>query len=94
MPIAQMPRKACELLYILMRDFNERLLSRSNFEPPPILELQAIPICHCNGFWKVEENIVAIVRREPNTPAVALLEIQSQDPRSFVRRPLAVSTMN
>jgi hypothetical protein len=54
MPISQMPGKAYKLMGILMPDFDNKLRSRLNFEPPPVVELQAISIGHCNRFRKVE----------------------------------------
>jgi hypothetical protein len=54
MPISQMPGKAYKLMGILMPDFENKLRSRLNFEPPPVVELQAISIGHCNRFRKVE----------------------------------------
>jgi hypothetical protein len=54
MPISQMPGEAYKLMGIPMPDFDNKLLSRLDFEPPPVVELQAISIGHCNRFRKVE----------------------------------------
>ena len=54
MPISQMPGKAYKLMGILMPDFDNKLRSRLNFEPPPVVELQAISIGHRNRLRKVE----------------------------------------
>ena len=39
MPIAQMPGEAYKLIGILMSDFNDRLRSRLDFQPSPIVQL-------------------------------------------------------
>jgi hypothetical protein len=54
MPISEMPGKAHKLMEILMPDLDNKLRGRLNFEPPPIIELQAISIGHCNRVRKVE----------------------------------------
>jgi hypothetical protein len=94
MPITQVPPQAGELPGIRMPDFDERLLGRANFQPPAVLELQAIAIRHCNGLRKIEQNIVAFVRREANPPAVALFEIESENSYRCVRGPFAVRSVN
>jgi hypothetical protein len=54
MSISEMPDKAHKLMGILMPDLDERLRRRLNSEPPPVVELQAISIGHCNRFRKIE----------------------------------------
>src|SRR5258708_7455172 len=46
--ISQMPGKTHKLIGIFMPDFDNKLGSGLNLEPPPILELQAISIGHRN----------------------------------------------
>jgi|SRR5882724_3807867 len=54
MSISEMPGKTHKLMGILMPDFDNKLRGRLNLEPPPVVELQAISIGHCNRFRKVE----------------------------------------
>jgi len=52
--ISEMPGKARKLIGIVMPDLDNRLRGRMDFEPPPVVELQAISIGHCNRFRKIQ----------------------------------------
>jgi len=54
MSISEVPGKTRKLTGILMPNFDNKLRGRLNPEPPPVVELQAISIGHCNRFRKVE----------------------------------------
>jgi len=56
--------------------------------------LQAIPIGHRNRLVKIEQEILAIVGSQANTPAVAGLEIEGERPPGLLRRPVADASMN
>jgi hypothetical protein len=78
MPISQMPRNANKLMRIFVTDFNNKLRSGLNFEPPPIFKLQAISISHCNRLRKVEKDVFALIRSQANATAMARIKIESQ----------------
>jgi hypothetical protein len=62
MPISQMPGKTHKLIGIFMTCFDNELGCGLNPEPPPVVELQAVSIGHCNGFRQVEKDIFALIR--------------------------------
>jgi hypothetical protein len=93
-PVSQMPRKAHELMGIFVSDFHNQLLSSLNLQPPPIFQLQAIAISHCNGLRKVKEDIFAMIRSQANTAAVARVEIESESACRFFLRPMPGGAMN
>jgi hypothetical protein len=93
-PVSQMPRKAHELMGILMADFHNQLLSSLNLQPPPIFQLQAIAIGHRDGLRKVKEDIFAIICSQANTAAVARVEIESESACRFFFRPMAGGAVN
>ena len=62
MPIAQMPRKARELIGIFMLDLNNELGSGLDFQQPSIVKLQAVSVRHGNRLRKVKEHIFTLVR--------------------------------
>jgi hypothetical protein len=75
-PVSQMPRKTQELMGIFVSDFDNRLRSSLNLQPPPVFQLQAISIGHGNRFRKVKKDIFSLVRSQANTSAVARIEIE------------------
>jgi hypothetical protein len=93
-PVSQMPRKAHELMGILMADFHNQLLSSLNLQPPPIFQLQAIAIGHRDGLRKVKEDIFAMIRSQANTAAMARVEIESESACRFFFRPMAGGAVN
>jgi len=62
MSISQMPCQAHTLIGIFMSDFDEKFGSRLDPQPSSIMESQAIAIRHCDRFWKVEKDILALIR--------------------------------
>jgi hypothetical protein len=93
-PVSQMPRKAQELVRIFVSDFDDRLRSGLNLQPPPVFQLQAISIGHGNRFRKVKKDIFTLVRGQTNTPAVARIKIQRQSACRCFFRPMAGGSMN
>src|SRR5258708_16303027 len=94
MPIPEMPRKSHKLNRVYMPDFDKKLHSGLNVEPPAIVELQAITIGHCNCFWKIEQHIFALIRSEANTAAMASVKIESERTRRLLLWPLSGGAMN
>jgi hypothetical protein len=94
MTVSQMPCKARELMEIFVSDFHNQLRSSLNLQPPAIFQLQAIAICHRDGFRKVKEDIFAMIGRQANTPAVARIKIERQSACRFFLRPMPGGAMN
>jgi hypothetical protein len=78
MPVSQMPGKAHKLMGIFVSDFDNKLRRGLNFEPPPILKLQAISIGHCNRFRKVEKDVLTLISSQANATAMARVKIESE----------------
>jgi hypothetical protein len=93
-PVSQMPRKAQELMGIFVSDFDNRLCSSLNLQPPPVFQLQAISIGHGNRFRKVKKDLFSLVRSQANTSAVARIEIERQSACRFFFRPMPGGAMN
>jgi hypothetical protein len=94
MSISEMPGKAHKLMGILMPDFDNMLPSRLNFEPPPVVELQAIPIGHCNRFREVEQDIFALIRSQTNTTAMPSIKVEGESASGIFLRPMPSCSMN
>jgi hypothetical protein len=88
MSISQMPCQAHALIGIFMSDFNEKFGSRPDLQPASIIELQAISICHCDRFRKIEENLFALVSRHPDATAVARIRVERQSVDRFFFWPM------
>jgi hypothetical protein len=56
--------------------------------------LQAISVCHRNGFREVEKNVFALIRGHANAPAMARVEIESQSAFRLFLRPMPGRAMN
>jgi len=94
MPISKMPSKTHKLIGIFMPDFDNVFSSGLDLEPPPILELKAISICHGDRLRKIEKNILALIRAEPNPAPMARVKVKSESTRRFFYRPVPGSAMN
>jgi hypothetical protein len=94
MSISQMPGKAHKLMGVLMPDLDNKLRGRLNFEPPPVVELQAISIGHCNRFRKVEQDIFALIRSQSNTTAMATIKVEGESASGIFFRPMPGCSMN
>jgi hypothetical protein len=94
MPISKMPGNAHKLMRILMSDFDYRLQTRLNFEPPPVVELQAISIGHCNRFGKIEQDLFALVRSQTNTTAMPSIKIEGDSASGTFPWPVPGGAMN
>src|SRR5580700_1167302 len=76
MTIAEMPCKAHKLARIVMPYLDNGLCGRLNHEPPPIVKLHTISISHSDSLRKIEKDILALIRREPNPAPMACIEIE------------------
>ena len=94
MTIAEMPCKAHKLARIFMPHLDNRLCGRLNHEPPPIVKLHTISISHGDSLWKIEKDILALIRREPNPAPMARIEIERDSACGTFLRPMPGRTMN
>jgi hypothetical protein len=94
MPISEVPSKTRKLVGIFMPDFHDRLCGGLDFQPSPILKLQAIAICHRDGLWKIKEDIFAMIGSQANTAAMARVEIERESACRFFFRPMPGGAMN
>src|SRR4029077_4878831 len=94
MAIPKMPGKAHKLIGIFMPDFDNKLSSGLNLQPPPILELQAISVGHRRCFRKVEKDIFALIHSQANATPMACVEIESDRASRLFLRPMPGGAMN
>jgi hypothetical protein len=94
MSISQMPCQAHALIEIFMSDFNEKFGSRPDLQPSSIIELQAISICHCDRFRKIEEDLFALISRHPDATAMARVRVERQSVDGFFFRPMPGGAMD
>jgi hypothetical protein len=94
MSISEMPGKAHKLMGILMPDLDNKLRGRLNFEPSPVVELQAISIGHCNRFRKVEQDIFALIRSQTNTAAMPSIKVEGESASGIFLRPMPGRSIN
>jgi hypothetical protein len=94
MPIAQMPRKARELIGIFMPDLDNELGSGPDFQQPSIVKFQTVSISHGNRLRKVEEHIFTLVRPQANATAMARVEIESDGACRLFLWPMPGDAMN
>ena len=88
MTIAEMPCKAHKLPRIFVPHLDNRFRGRLNHEPPPIVKLHTIPISHGDSFRKIEKDILALIRREPNPASVSGIEIERDSACGIFLRPM------
>jgi hypothetical protein len=93
MAIAEMPRKAHKLARFVMPYLDNGLCGRLNHKPPPIVKLHTISISHGDGFRKIEKDILALIRREPNPAPMSCLEIEGEGACGMFLRPIPGRTM-
>jgi hypothetical protein len=72
-----MPRKTDELIPILVSDFDDLLGRGLDLEPPPIIQLQAIPIGHSDRLWKVEKDLFALICCQAKAASMTRVKIES-----------------
>ena len=77
-----------------MSDFYKILGSGLNLEPPPIVQLQSIPISHGKRLRKIEENIVSLICGQVKAAAVARIKVESKRACCRFLRPLPRGEMN
>jgi hypothetical protein len=94
MTIAEMPRKAHKLARIFMPHLDKRLCGRLNPEPPPVVKLHTISISHGDSLRKIEKDILALIRREPNSASVPGIEIERDSACGIFLRPMPGRAMD
>jgi hypothetical protein len=94
MTIAEVPCKAHKLAGICVGYLDNRFPGRLNHEPPPIVKLHTISIGHGDSLWKIEKNILALIRSQPNPAPMARIEIERDSTGGSFRRPMPGGTMN
>ena len=94
MTIAEVPCEAHKLARIFMPHLDNRLCGSLNHEPPPIVKLHTISISHGDSLWKIEKDILALIRREPNPAPMARIEIERDSACGSFLRPMPGRTMN
>src|SRR5262249_17895247 len=93
-PVAKMPGQTHELIGIDMPDFDNNLRGGLDLEPPSVLELQTISVCHRNRFREIEKNVFALIPRQTNAPAMSRVEIECQTTCSLFFRPVPGRSMS
>jgi hypothetical protein len=94
MTIAEVPCKAHKLARIFMPHLDKRLCGRLNPEPPPVVKLHTISISHGDSLWKIEKDILALIRREPNSASVPGIEIERDSACGSFLRPMPGRAMD
>jgi hypothetical protein len=94
MTIAEVPCKAHKLARIFMPHLDKRLCGRLNPEPPPVVKLHTISISHGDSLWKIEKDILALIRREPNSASVPGIEIERDSACGIFLRPMPGRAMD
>ena len=94
MAIAEMPCESHKLARIFMPRLDNRLCGSLNHEPPSVVKLHTISISHGDSLWKIEKDILALIRREPNPAPMARIEIERDSACGSFLRPMPGRTMN
>jgi hypothetical protein len=94
MPVSQMPGKAHKLLRVPVPDFDDGLRSRLNLEPSAIFELQAIAVSHRDSLGKIEQYVFSLIGGQPNSAAMARVEVERDRACGVLCRPLPGGSMN
>jgi len=94
MAIAEVPCEAHKLARIFMPHLDNRLCGSLNHEPPSVVKLHTISISHGDSLWKIEKDILALIRREPNPAPMARIEIERDSACGSFLRPMPGRTMN
>jgi len=94
MPVPEVPSQAHKLVWIFVPNFDNKLPSGLNHQPPPIFKLQTVSISHRNGFRKVEKDLFPFVRRQAYAAAMARVKIESESACGLFLRPIARGAMN
>ena len=94
MTVAEMPCKAHKLARVLMPHLDDGLCGRLNHEPPPIVKLHTISTGHGDSLRKIEKDILALIRRQPNPAPMARIEIERDSACGIFLRPTPGRAMN
>ena len=94
MAIAEMPCESHKLARIFMPRLDNRLSGSLNHEPPSVVKLHTISISHGDSLWKIEKDILALIRRQPNPAPMARIEIECDSVCGIFLRPIPGRSMN
>jgi hypothetical protein len=94
MTVAEMPCKAHKLARVFMPHLDNGLCCRLNHEPPPIVKLHTISISHGDSLRKIEQDILALIGRQPNPAPMARIEIECDSACGIFLRPIPGRSMN
>src|SRR5262245_44463861 len=70
MAIPQMPRQASKLTPIFVPYFDNVFGSGLDSQPPTVSKLQTVSIGHGNRLRKIQQNILSLIRSQPNTTSM------------------------
>jgi hypothetical protein len=93
MAISQMPGKTRKLIGMFVPDFYNTLGSGPNLQQPPILKLQAIPVEHGNCVWKIEKELLTLIRDQANATPVTRVKIKGDCTCRLLLRPIPSGIM-
>jgi len=94
MAISQVPGETHELTGFSMADFDNVFCSRLHPEQSPVVELQGISIRHGDRFRKLEKDLFALIRGQPNAAAMARVKIERDRSCGPFFRPMSGWSMN
>ena len=94
MTVAEMPRESHELTRLRMGDVDDTLGRRSNDEPRPVIELNAVSIGHCDSGGQIENYLVALIGDQAHAPAMPMVRIESDRAGGTFLRPFSDASMN
>jgi len=94
MTVAEMPRESHELTRLRVSDVDDGFGRRSNDEPRPVVELHAVSIGHGDSGGQIEEDLVALIGDQSDSPAMPMVEIESDRAGRTFLRPFTSASMN
>jgi hypothetical protein len=75
-------------------DFDDILGSGLNLKPSSIVQLQPVSLSHRNGFWKIKENIIALICGQAKAAAMTLVKLEGKRACCLFLRPMPRREMN
>src|SRR5262245_27255115 len=77
-----------------MSDVDEGLDGRSNDEPRPVIELDAVSIGHRDRGGQIQQHLVALIGDQTHTPTMPMIEIERDRTGCEFLRPVTCALMN
>ena len=94
MPVAEMPGQPHQLSGIGVSGVDDGLRCGSNDEPGPVIELHAVSIGHCDRCGQIEEDVVALIGDQAESPTMSMVEIQRDRASCTFLRPITGASMD